>query len=52
MFDVCSAVGGAPASYKATPGNPVAFVIPSGFKGSWETVEPLKKYYACYQAKL
>ncbi len=26
-----------------------AFVIPAGFKGSWETIEPLKKYYAIYQ---
>jgi uncharacterized cupin superfamily protein len=25
-----------------------AFVIPSGFKGFWETLEPLKKYYAIY----
>ena len=23
-----------------------AFVIPAGFKGSWETLEPLRKYYA------
>jgi len=26
-----------------------AFIIPAGFKGSWETLEKLKKYYAIYQ---
>ena len=26
-----------------------AFVIPAGFKGSWETLETLKKYYAIFQ---
>jgi len=26
-----------------------AFVIPAGFKGSWETLESLKKYYAIFQ---
>ena len=26
-----------------------AFLIPAGFKGSWETLETLKKYYAIYQ---
>jgi uncharacterized protein len=25
------------------------FLIPAGFKGSWETVEPLKKYYAIFE---
>ena len=25
-----------------------AFVIPAGFKGSWETLETLKKYYAIF----
>jgi len=25
-----------------------AFLIPSGFRGSWETLEPLKKYYAVF----
>lgn len=25
-----------------------AFVIPAGFKGSWETLEPLRKYYAIF----
>jgi uncharacterized cupin superfamily protein len=28
-----------------------AFVIPSGFSGTWETVEPVKKYYAIFEAK-
>lgn len=27
-----------------------AFVIPSGFKGYWETLAPLKKYYAIYDS--
>ena len=27
-----------------------AFVIPAGFKGSWETLESLKKYYAIFQS--
>ena len=26
-----------------------AFIIPKGFKGSWETVEPVEKIYAIYQ---
>lgn len=26
-----------------------AFVIPSGFVGTWETVEPVRKFYAIYQ---
>jgi hypothetical protein len=26
-----------------------AFVSPSGFKGTWEIVEPAKKYYAFYE---
>jgi hypothetical protein len=25
-----------------------AFVIPAGFKGSWETLESLRKYYAIF----
>ena len=29
-----------------------AFVIPAGFKGSWETLESLKKYYAIFQPGL
>ena len=28
-----------------------AFVIPSGFTGFWETVTPLKKWYAIFEAK-
>jgi uncharacterized cupin superfamily protein len=28
-----------------------AFVIPGGFTGTWETVEPVKKYYAIFEAK-
>ena len=27
-----------------------AFVIPAGFVGTWETVEPVRKLYAIYQA--
>jgi uncharacterized cupin superfamily protein len=27
------------------------FVIPAGFKGVWETLEPVKKIYAIWQAK-
>ncbi len=26
-----------------------AFVIPRGFKGTWETLEPLRKIYAIYE---
>jgi uncharacterized cupin superfamily protein len=26
------------------------FVIPAGYKGTWETVEPVRKLYAIYQA--
>ena len=29
-----------------------AFVIPVGFKGSWETVEPLKKFYAVFEKQI
>jgi uncharacterized cupin superfamily protein len=28
-----------------------SFVIPSGFSGTWETVEPVKKLYAIFDAK-
>ena len=28
-----------------------SFVIPSGFTGTWETVEPVKKLYAIFDAK-
>jgi len=27
------------------------FVIPSGFVGTWETVEPVRKLYAIFEAK-
>lgn len=28
-----------------------AFIIPAGFKGTWETVEPVYKLYAIYENK-
>jgi hypothetical protein len=28
-----------------------AFVIPKGFKGTWETVEPVKKFYVIHTPK-
>lgn len=28
-----------------------AFVIPAGFEGTWETVEPVRKWYAIFEAK-
>ncbi|MDQ7250725.1 cupin domain-containing protein [Dongia sedimenti] len=28
-----------------------SFVIPSGFAGTWETVEPVKKLYAIFEPK-
>ncbi|MGH6931488.1 MAG: cupin domain-containing protein [Dongiaceae bacterium] len=28
-----------------------AFVIPSGFKGTWETIEPVRKFYAIHERK-
>jgi uncharacterized protein len=28
-----------------------AFVIPAGFEGTWETVEPLRKWYAIFEAR-
>jgi len=28
-----------------------SFVIPSGFAGTWETVEPVRKLYAIFEAK-
>jgi uncharacterized cupin superfamily protein len=28
-----------------------SFVIPSGFAGTWETVEPVRKYYAIFEGK-
>jgi uncharacterized cupin superfamily protein len=36
--------GGKPRTYKAGD----AFVIPAGFHGTWETVEPVRKHYAIY----
>jgi uncharacterized protein len=26
-----------------------AFVIPAGFKGSWESLDPVRKYYAVFE---
>jgi hypothetical protein len=37
--------GGRAKTYKAGD----AFVIPKGFVGTWETVEPIRKYYAIAQ---
>lgn len=34
--------GGRPEIYTAGD----AFVIPAGFKGTWETIEPVRKHYA------
>jgi uncharacterized cupin superfamily protein len=28
-----------------------AFVVPAGFAGTWEVVEPCKKWYAVFEAK-
>ena len=28
-----------------------AFVIPAGFEGTWETVEPVRKWYAIFEAR-
>jgi uncharacterized cupin superfamily protein len=28
-----------------------AFIVPAGFEGTWETVEPVKKWYAIFEAK-
>lgn len=28
-----------------------AFIIPAGFKGTWETVEPVRKLYVIYEPK-
>ena len=27
------------------------FVIPAGFKGTWETLKPVRKWYAIYQPR-
>ena len=37
------------SSVEFGPGN--TFVIPAGFKGIWETLEPVKKIYTIWQAK-
>jgi hypothetical protein len=37
------------ASREFGPGS--AFVIPAGFAGIWETLEPVKKIYTIWQAK-
>ena len=42
---VLTADGDAPETFVAGD----AFVIPAGFVGSWETVEPVRKLYAIYQ---
>lgn len=36
--------GGSPRTYSGGD----AFVIPAGFKGTWETLEPVRKLYAIY----
>ena len=28
-----------------------AFVVPAGFKGTWETLRPARKFYAIYERK-
>lgn len=28
-----------------------AFVVPAGFEGTWEVIEPCKKWYAVYETK-
>jgi uncharacterized protein len=28
-----------------------AFVVPAGFEGTWETVEPVRKWYAIFEAR-
>jgi len=28
-----------------------AFVIPAGFEGTWETIEPVRKWYAIFEAR-
>lgn len=28
-----------------------AFIIPKGFTGTWETIEPVKKWYVIFEAK-
>jgi hypothetical protein len=43
---VLTADGGAAETFVAGD----AFIIPAGFAGTWETVEPVRKLYAIYQA--
>ena len=38
-------------SHAETFGPGSAFIIPAGFKGSWEILETAKKYYAIFQAR-
>jgi len=26
-----------------------SFLIPSGFKGTWETIEPVRKFFVIYE---
>jgi uncharacterized cupin superfamily protein len=41
------AAGGERHDFK--PGD--AFVVPAGFEGSWEVLEPAKKWYAIFESK-
>ena len=34
-------------SWTFGPGD--AFLVPSGFSGTWETLEPARKFYAIYE---
>ena len=40
-----TATDGTVATYSAGD----TFLIPNGFKGTWETIEPVRKFYAIYQ---
>jgi len=40
-----TADGGAAREYRAGE----AFVVPAGFAGTWETLEPTRKYYAIFE---
>lgn len=42
-----TAANGKSRTYKAGD----AFVIPAGFRGTWETLEPVRKYYAIWTPK-
>ena len=37
--------------YRKTNDACVAIVIPAGFEGTWETIEPCRKWYAIFEAK-